>query len=251
MHTAERNDLSSVVGKVDRILAAFDPDDTSISLADLSRRTGIAKSTLHRLSGALVEAGLLERDDRRLQLGLRVFELGQLVPRPRALRDAALPFMEDLFEAAHETVHLGVPDGIEILYLEKIEGHRRVRSPSRVAGRMPLYCTAVGKAVLAFSPPALMDRVIEAGLTPRTPYTIVSPKLLRESVAEVALTGVAFDREESLLGLGCAAAPIFGPGHEVVGALSVSGSTGRFAPDRVATAVRTASLSLSRVLGAA
>jgi IclR family transcriptional regulator, acetate operon repressor len=250
MHTAERNDLASVVGKVDRILASFDPDDTSISLADLSRRTGIAKSTLHRLARALENVGLLERDDGRLQLGLRVFELGQLVARPRALRDAALPFMEDLFEAAHETVHLGVPDGIEILYLEKIEGHRRVRSPSRVAGRMPLYCTGVGKAVLAFSAPAVIDRVIEAGLAPRTPYTIVSPNLLRETIAEVKRNGVAFDREESLLGLCCAAAPIFGPRHEVVGALSVSGSTGRFSPDRVATAVKTASLSLSRALGA-
>ena len=158
--------------------------------------------------------------------------------------------MEDLFEATHETVHLAVLDGIEILYVEKIMGHRRVRSPSRVAGRMPLYCTAVGKAILAFSPPDLLERVIEAGLPPRTPYTIVSPKLLRESVAEVARTGVAFDREESLLGLGCAAAPVFGPHHELVGALSVSGSTTRFEPDRMATAVKTASLSLSRVLGA-
>jgi IclR family acetate operon transcriptional repressor len=158
--------------------------------------------------------------------------------------------MEDLFEATHETVHLGVPDGTEVLYVEKIMGHRRVRSPSRVAGRMPLYCTAVGKAILAFSPGDLLDRVIEQGLPPRTPYTIVSPKLLRESVAEAAHAGVAFDREESLLGLGCVAAPVFGPGHELVGAISVSGSTGRFEPDRMATAVKTTSLSLSRVLGA-
>ena len=250
MQTAERNDLSSVVGKIDCILSAFEPDDVSISLANLARRTGIAKSTLHRLVGSLVDAGILEREDGQLELGLRLFELGQLVPRQRTLRDAALPFMEDLFEATHETVHLAVLDGIEILYVEKIMGHRRVRSPSRVAGRMPLYCTAVGKAILAFSPPDLLDRVIEAGLPPRTPYTIVSPKLLRESVAEVARTGVAFDREESLLGLGCAAAPVFGPHHELVGALSVSGSTTRFEPDRMATAVKTASLSLSRVLGA-
>ncbi|MET1000881.1 MAG: IclR family transcriptional regulator, partial [Acidimicrobiia bacterium] len=199
---------------------------------------------------SLVDAGILEREDGQLELGLRLFELGQLVPRQRTLRDAALPFMEDLFEATHETVHLAVLDGIEILYVEKIMGHRRVRSPSRVAGRMPLYCTAVGKAILAFSPPELLDRVIEAGLRPRTPYTIVSANLLRESVAEVARTRVAFDREESLLGLGCAAAPVFGPHHELVGALSVSGSTSRIEPDRMATAVKTASLSLSRVLGA-
>ena len=204
MQTAERNDLSSVVGKIDCILSAFEPDDVSISLAYLARRTGIAKSTLHRPVGSLVDAGILEREDGQLELGLRLFELGQLVPRQRTLRDAALPFMEDLFEATHETVHLAVLDGIEILYVEKIMGHRRVRSPSRVAGRMPLYSTAVGKAILASSPPELLDRVIEAGLRPRTPYTIVAAKLLRENVAEVQ-PPVAFDREESLLGLRCAA----------------------------------------------
>lgn len=250
VRSTERNDAGSVLGKVDRILDAFDADHTSLSLAGLARRTGLAKSTLHRLVGTLVTTGVLEREHGELQLGLRLFELGQLVPRQRALRDAALPFMEDLFEASHETVHLGVPDGVDILYIEKIMGHQRVRSPSRVGGRMPLYCTAIGKAVLAFSPPDLLERVIGAGLVPRTPYTIASPALLRESVEEVARTGVAFDREEASLGLACAAAPIFGKCERLVGALSISGSTSRIDPDQIAAAVKSASLSLSSVLAA-
>jgi IclR family transcriptional regulator, acetate operon repressor len=237
-----------VLGKIDCILGAFDADHPTLTLADLRRRTDLAKSTLHRLVGALVGARLLERDGGDLQLGIRMFELGQLVPRQRALRDAALPFMEDLFEVTHETVQLGVRDGIEILYVEKIMGHGAVRSPSRVAGRMPLYCTAIGKAVLAFSPPDVVDRVIDVGLARRTPYTIVSPQLLRECLAEVAQTGVAFDREESALGLGCVAAPVFGPRHQLIAALSISGSTLRVEPEQMASAVKTASLSLSRVL---
>jgi IclR family transcriptional regulator, acetate operon repressor len=248
MRSTDRNDLSSVLSKVDRILGAFDVDHPTLSLAELMRRTGLAKSTLHRLVGTLVDARLLERSDGQLQLGLRLFELGQLVPRQRALRDAALPFMEDLFEVTHETVQLGVRDGIEILYVEKIMGHRTVRSPSRVAGRMPLYCTAIGKAVLAFSPPEVLDRVIEAGLTRRTPYTIVAPQLLKESIADVARAGVAYDHEEAALGLCCAAAPVFGPRHALIGALSISGSTCRMEPEQMASAVKTASLSLSRVL---
>jgi DNA-binding IclR family transcriptional regulator len=242
--------VPSVVGKITAILSAFDPDHGTLTLAELGRRTGVAKSTLHRLTGTLVDAGMIEREDGRLQLGTRLFELGQLVPRQRALRDAALPFMEDLFEVTHETVHLGVPDGVEILYVDKIMGHRTVRSPSRVAGRMPLYCTAIGKAVLAFSPPELLERVIAAGLRRRTAYTIVSPQLLRETIAEAAQRGVAFDYEESSLGLTCAAAPIIGPGDCVVGALSISGATSRVHPERMASAVKTASVSLSRVLKA-
>jgi DNA-binding IclR family transcriptional regulator len=248
MRSAEWDDASSVLGKLDRILGAFDMDHPAMSLAELRQRTALAKSTIHRLVTTLVDARYLERDHGQLQLGLRLFELGQLVPRQRALRDAALPFMEDLFEVTHETVQLGVRDGIEILYVEKLMGHRTVRSPSRIAGRMPLYCTAIGKALLAFSAPVVLEEVLEAGLRPRTPYTIVSAHVLRKELTEVARTGLAFDREEAALGLCCAAAPVFGPGHALVGALSISGPTGRLQPERVASAVKTASLSLYRVL---
>ena len=248
VRTAERNDPSSVVGKIDCILDAFDAENCTVSLADLARRTGLAKSTLHRLTATLVESGMLERENGRFQLGLRMFELGQLVPRQRALRDAALPFMEDLFEITHETIHLGVRDGLDILYVDKIQGHRTVSSPSRVAGRMPLYCTAIGKAVLAFSPPSLLEQVIETGLARWTRYTMTSPDLLRQSVAEVAQRGVAFDFEESCLGLTCAAAPIIGSDLRLVGALSISGATSRVHPEQIASAVKTATLSLSRVL---
>jgi DNA-binding IclR family transcriptional regulator len=251
MDPAEWNDQRTVLGKIDQIFEAFEADQPTLSLAELARRTGLAKSTLHRTVGALVASGMLERNDGQFQLGIRLFELGQRVPRQRALRDAALPFMEDLFEATHEIVHLGVPDGVDILYVEKIMGHRAVRSPSRVAGRMPLFCTAIGKAILAFSPPDLLERVIATGLTPRTPYTIVSPQVLRDSVAEVARTGVAIDREESSLGLSCTAAPVFGLNNRLVGALSISTSSSRAAPERLATAVRTTSFSLSRVLAGA
>ena len=108
------------------------------------------------------------------------------------------------------------------------------------AGRMPLYCSAIGKALLAYSDPEVVEEVIEAGLRPRTPYTIVSPQMLRESLAEVARTGIAYDREEAALGLCCTAAPVFGPCHALIGALSISGSTGRLQPQQVASAVKTA-----------
>ena len=88
-------------------------------------------------------------------------------------------------------------------------------------------------------------------MVPRTPYTIVSPTVLRQSVAEIAHVGVAFDREEASLGLACAAAPIFGPRERLVGALSISAATSRIQPDQIASTVRAASLSLSRVLGGA
>src|SRR5260370_31724134 len=112
----------------------------------MTRRTGLPKPRVHRLAGELVALGVLEGERGVYRLGLRMFELGQLVPRQRDLREAALPFMQDLFEAAHETVHLAVLDGTEVLYIEKISGHRRGAAGGRVGGPFPPPRTPVAHA---------------------------------------------------------------------------------------------------------
>ena len=134
--------------------------------------------------------------------------------------------MEDLFEVTHETIQLGVRDGNELLYVEKIMGSAPyLPRPGSPAGCPLLHRNRQGDPrVLA---PEVVEQVIEAGLTRRTPYTIVSPQLLRECLAQVSRDGVAFDREEAALGLCCAAAPVFGQPHQVIAALSISGSTCR------------------------
>jgi DNA-binding IclR family transcriptional regulator len=239
----------SVLERAVRILGAYGPADRTLTLAEMTRRTGIPKPTVHRLAGELLELGLLEGEGGVYRLGMRMFELGQLVPLQRDLRDAALPFMQDLFEATHETVHLAVLDGTDVLYIDKIAGHRRVAVGSRVGGRLPAHCTAVGKAILAVSPPAVLDALLAAGLVRRTAFTIAAPKVLRRHLATVARVGVAYEREESDLGVTCAASPVHGFGHHVVAAISITGPVGRLQPERYASTVRLAALALSRRLG--
>jgi IclR family acetate operon transcriptional repressor len=251
MESIERNEQASLLSKVDAILRVFQPEKSELPLAELARRTGLAKTTVHRITAELVDLGLLERTERRYHLGMRLFELGQLVPAHRALRDAALPFMQDLLEATHETVNLAVLDGTDVLYAERIMGHQQVSAPVRVASRLPLHCTALGKVLLAFSPPELTTRAVAAGLRRRTPYSIVSPAVLYEQLAQVAARGVAVEYEESAIGIGCAASPVFGPGNRLAAALSVSAPVTRNDPARMAPAVRTASLALSRALAKA
>ncbi len=234
-----------------RILGSYGPADRNLTLAEMTRRTGIPKATVHRLAGELLQLGMLEGDHGVYRLGMRAFELGQLVPRQRDLRDAALPFMQDLFEAAHETVHLAVLDGTEVLYLEKISGHRRVLAGSRVGGRLPAHCTAVGKAILSVSPPDVLEAVLAVGLAPRTAFSITNADVLCRQLARAARDGVAFEREESGLGVTCAASPVCGYGHQVVAAISITGPVGRLQPERFAPAVRLAALTLSRRLGGA
>src|SRR4051794_30188170 len=201
-------DLSTVLGKVVAVLFAFRMEDHGVPLAELARRTGIAKGTLHRVVGDLVEVRLLDRRDDGYRLSNRVFQLGMRASTERGLLEVATPFMEDLYERTHETVHLGVLDGDAVVYVGKIGGHRQAAAPSRIGGRMPLHCTAIGKALLASSPPELLSRVVAAGLIRRTPRTVTAPGLLRGQLDRVVESGIAFEHEESAVGIVCVAAPV-------------------------------------------
>ncbi|MPY81470.1 MAG: helix-turn-helix domain-containing protein, partial [Actinophytocola sp.] len=176
MHSTHRDEgPKSVLARALTILTSFEASDAEMSLAELTRRTGLPKPTVHRLVVELSSWGILERTQTGICLGMRLFELGQLAPAQRDLREAALPYLEDLWAATRATVHLAVLDDLEVVYIEKLAGRGGPELPSRVGGRMPTYCTAVGKALLAFSLPEVVHAVVDAGLVRRTPRTIVMP----------------------------------------------------------------------------
>jgi DNA-binding IclR family transcriptional regulator len=250
MRSNQRNGAAvSVVDRVSRLLAAYPPDQAELSLAQLTRRSGLPKSTVHRLLVELESVGFVERHDGRTRLGMRLFELGQLVPRQRTLRETARPFMEDLREATRQTVHLAVLDGLEVVYVEILHTSQQPALQSRVGGRMPTYCTGVGKVLLAHAAPATVAAVVAGGLTRRTPYTITSPEVLYRQLEEVRRTGTAHDHEEAGLNFACTASPVRGPDGRVVAALSATGRLPMLQTERIAPAVRTAALALSRALG--
>ncbi|HEV7934396.1 MAG TPA: IclR family transcriptional regulator [Actinomadura sp.] len=238
----------SVLPRGLRLLDAFGPSDVHLTLSQLSERTGLPKPTAHRLLAELVAWGGLERTPAGYRLGMRLFVLGQRVPRPRGLREAALPYLEDLYEATHENIHLAVPDGIDTLFLEKVTGRRSTPIMSRVGGRLPTYCTATGKLFLALNPPAHLDRVVEAGLVRHTPHTIIMPGLLRRELARTVDRGYGINREESEAGVSAVAAPVLDGRRQVIAAISITGQAGRLDLDRLAPALRTAARALSREL---
>jgi DNA-binding IclR family transcriptional regulator len=229
------------------VLDCFRPDGGAFRLAELCERSGLAKTTAFRLCADLVRLGLLEREADTYRLGGKLFELGSLVPRRRDLREAALPFLQDLFEATHETVHLGVREGHEVVYVERIHGHDVLRLPSRIGGRLPLTCTGVGKALLAFSGAELTEEVLGAPLPRLTPHSLTDPDRLRIAVEQAQVSGLAYEEEEAAPGVSCIAAPVF-DGPTAVAALSVAVPRDRFRPAQLAPAVRTAALGLSRAL---
>lgn len=250
MRTTERDGGPSVLARAAAVLEAFSPDTPELGISELARRSGLAKSTAHRMAGELVRLGWLEQTGTKVRLGLRLFELGQLVPRQRALKDAALPFMEDLREVTRTNVHLAVLEGIEVVYVEILRVRDSQPLPSRVGGRMPAHATGVGKAILAFSPPDVVKARVDAGLVRRTAYTVIMPGALMRELASIRESGISYDRQESAIGVVCAAAPVFGADGRVVGSLSATGRAERLDTERMAPAVRTAALALSRQLGA-
>ncbi|MFZ2173136.1 MAG: IclR family transcriptional regulator [Rhodococcus sp. (in: high G+C Gram-positive bacteria)] len=241
-------DLDTVLGKAVTILRAFRPDDHVLPLAELVRRTGLHKATVHRLAGELAANRLLDRVDGGYRLSGGLFELGMLASLERSLLEMAMPFLQDIYERTHETVHLGVRDGHDVVYVAKIGGHRQANAPSRTGGRIPLYCSAIGKALLAHADPEVRRDVLAAPMVRRTPHTIVAPGMLRRQLARIVETGVAFEREESALGITCVAAPVFAHDGEPVAAISVTGPTGRFRPELHVATVRAAAAGLGSTI---
>ena len=180
----------AVLDRAFRLLDAFRAPPQNLTLDELTARSGLPRSTAHRLAGQLERLGALERSRRGWRLGTRLFELGQMVPRQQRLRDVALAYMEDLYEATRETVQLAVLDDGEVLYVEIISGHRRVPTPSRRGGRMPAHCTALGKAMLAFSADAGQEWIAQHPvLAARTSRTLTDPALLRRELHDVRRLG--------------------------------------------------------------
>jgi DNA-binding IclR family transcriptional regulator len=238
----------SVTSKVVAILDAFSAECPRLSLQGLAERTGLPQSTTYRLASELVEWGGLERGAGGYQIGMRLWEIGELARRGEQLRDVALPFMRDLYDATRENVHLAVLDGHEALYIEKITGRTATRVVTRRGGRLPLHATGVGKALLAYAPEELVSELFSKELKRYTAHTMIAPAQLRRKLSEVRRTGVVFSVEELTLGSISVAAPIFSAPNTVVAALAVVVRSSRKDLKRLAPAVRATANSLSRIL---
>lgn len=241
-----KRDALSVLQRSALILEAF-PGGCALTLAEVSTRTGLPRSTTHRLLVDLAELGWIMRIGKTFELGMSLFELGERVGLKHRLRTAALPFMQDLFAVTEQTVHLAVRDGHDAVYVEKIHGHSSLPLPSQIGGRLPLTCTAVGKALLASEDSAVQNEILARPFRRFTPQSITDPRILSKQLDSIRRTGVAIEREEAALGGCCLAAPVL-VSKKAIAALSVSVPKASFSPELLAPAVRTATLALGRLL---
>ncbi|MED5800631.1 IclR family transcriptional regulator [Gordonia sp. Z-3] len=237
---------AAALDRASLVLDAFDGPGR-LTLAQIVRRTGLPRSSAHRILERLVHLRWLRRQGRDYELGIRLMELGSIAVHQDRLHAAALPYLHELHRATGFVVHLAILDGSDVLYLEKIGGALAASVPTRVGGRQPAHCTAVGKAIMAFAD--ARDRGAHGeSLMQKTRYSITSTTRLDAELAKVRAHGVAYEREESVAGIGCVAAPI-GELDENVAAVSVCGPADRMAFDhRLAAPVRMTALAIWRNL---
>jgi DNA-binding IclR family transcriptional regulator len=240
--------LGTSVGKALAVLDAFRGGGVLLGVSQIAERAHVPKSTAHRLLAVLVDRGYVERVDARYRLGRAAFELGNMVAecRPHSLRAVAIPYMTDLYRRFDATVHLAVLDGMDVLYVEKIYGHNGVDVPSRIGGRVPAMCTALGKAIFAFSDDQTIARALSIQVPRLTAKTMTNPSILASSLLKARETGIAHDYEGSSVGAHCMAAPILRRStSEVLGAISMSFPVTEMIPPKSEPLLRGAAAAIS------
>lgn len=234
----------SVLLKAFDVLGTFSHDRRVLTFAQIARRSGLPKSTVHRVLAMLVDLGAIEQADGGYRIGLRMFSLGALPPEA-ALREAAMVHLEELHRVTGQTLHLAILRGADVVYLEKLTSRAHVPTPSAIGDRLPASCTAVGKALLAFSPQEIATEALSGPLRRLTPGSVATLEELHLQLAQVKARGYAVDREEGATGLACVAVPVLAGGRAVA-AVSVAFPAAAGSGQVLVSPLRQAAAAISR-----
>lgn len=217
--------INSVLKAIDT-LALFSAREPRLSLTEVSRRLGLPPSTAHHLLQTLMARGLIEQvESGEYALGTALIVLSQAARVNVELRDRAAPLLRELADACHESVYLTVRERDFTLYIYAIESRHRLMARTAIGDRVPLHCTANGKAILAqFSADELAALLKRTGLPRFTPSTITTAEKLQAELKRIRDQGYALDRQEHELSTYCVGAPIFDSSGQTVGACSISGN---------------------------
>ena len=211
------------------ILSAFDSDRPLIGVSELSRELALSRSTAHRYIATLARLGYLQQDpdSKRYRLGPKVLDLGFSAINSMDVREISAPHLRRLSDETGHTVNLAILDGTDVVYIERCRtaqpGQREIDLNLHVGARLPAYCTAMGKAILAFVPEDRLEEIIDRiDFAPRGPNTLTDPEAFRDELRKIRAVGIAVNDEELAYGLRSIAAPIHSHTGEVLAALNLA-----------------------------
>lgn len=220
-----RPELLSSVATAARILREFDKHSTQLGITQLAGRVRVGKSTAHRVVWTLVAEGLLEKVEETglFRLTSAIRSLGSSAETAQRLHEAATVPLDRLRKATNGTLHIGILDGPEVIYVERREGKGTIPVFRTVGSRNAVHATSSGKVLLAYLPQPQQDQLLSAlRLAPKTPRTITSEAALRAELTQVRRQGFAENRGESQLGMCSVAAPVRDPLGRVVASVSAA-----------------------------
>jgi DNA-binding IclR family transcriptional regulator len=233
------------------VLDCFTESD-ELGVSDIARKLGVAKSTAHRLLTSLCARGLADKNPEtgQYRLGLHLFELGQLAGNRMRLRRTAMPLLEELRQVSGCTVHLAIPSGPDVLYVERLETLRGMQLFGTVGRRLPSHCTSSGKVIAAYDTDFARARRT-AGFPALTEVSIRTATDYERALVEVRRRGVATNMGEALAGLASVAAPVLDASGRAQAAISLVGPAQELSSDfgRPARLVTIAARRLARSLG--
>lgn len=224
-----------VVTRVLKILESLHDAPRGRDLKGIAQATGINKSTAYRILAHLESEGYLFRENAGAYfIGPKLVQLAAGTNHHSVLREVSRPILHQLWRTTGETVNLAVPDGNEVLYVDVIESPHSFRLVSHPGMRRPMYCTALGKGMMAYFPGGHCEKLLSS-FPPRryTPRTLCRPAQLRRELIKIRQRGYAVDDQEATLGARCVAAAVVGESGKVVAAVSVSGPTTRIGKKQV------------------
>ncbi|MFD7130848.1 IclR family transcriptional regulator [Streptomyces sp. NPDC059894] len=248
---ARSNAGESVLSRAMRVLRLFTAGSPTLTVSEIARRADLPVATAHRIVGELVELGALDRaEGKHVRMGYQLWELASRSSRVLDLREVAMPFMEDLQTVVRQHTQIGVLEGTDVLYLERLSARGAVQNITRIAGRLPIHATSAGLVLLAHSPLELQEEVLARPLRGYTARTVTDPARLRSLLAQVRREGfVVAAQMISQAGTGVAA-PVQGPAGEVVAALSIVIPAADPHPRTLVPALLAAARGISRAMGA-
>jgi DNA-binding IclR family transcriptional regulator len=242
---------TNAAGRLLAVLDAFGPRSRALSLSEISRRSGLSLSTTHRLVHELLSWGALERDTNgRYSIGVRLLELAALAPRGLDLREAAFPILDDLHHRTRGNVHLGVRNGLEVVYVEAIRACATHPTNGRIGDRWPMHATGTGLVLLAFADRELQEEALRRPLERFTPLTVTDPADLRRKLAQVRQSGYAVAVGQITLPDLVVAVPVYDPFGDLAAAISVVVEAARAKPQVLVSMLGDASGEITRRLAA-
>ncbi len=230
--------MSESIRAVDRaldILLCFSPEAPELSMTQISEKSGMHKSTVHRLLATLEKRHFVERDSITglYQPGNSLLQMAFLTLGKKGLSEVAAPYMNRLHEMYRETITLSILDETDMIYIAVQESQQAVKLAAKPGKRMPAFSTASGKVTIAFSSEEVINRIFDHGFPEFTEYTIKDPEKMQKIFQKIRDRGFGYSEQEHEEGINAVAAPIFDKDKNPLAAIAVAGPAYRLPLERM------------------